>query len=79
VIGEAISSARIIVLILTQRAAASPHIVSEVGQAFKDKQRIIPFHLSAEHLPQKSGIFPFDDPVAKCFGWSHGQTSEAPD
>jgi Sulfatase-modifying factor enzyme 1/TIR domain len=54
---EAISSAQVLVLILTRQAAASPHILSEVGQAFNNKKRIIPFRLSNDQLPENLEYF----------------------
>ena len=54
---EAISSVEVLVLILTPQAAASPHIRSEVGQAFNDKKRIIPFRLSNDRLPENLEYF----------------------
>lgn len=54
---EAITSAQVLVLILTPRAAASPHILSEVGHAFNNKKRIIPFRLSDDPLPEDLEYF----------------------
>jgi len=54
---EAVSSARVLVLILTPQAANSPHILSEVGHAFNTKKRIIPFRLSAEAIPEDLEYF----------------------
>lgn len=54
---EAINAATMLVLILTKHAAASPHILSEVGHAFNGKKRIIPFRLSAEPLPENLEYF----------------------
>ncbi|HLI34313.1 MAG TPA: SUMF1/EgtB/PvdO family nonheme iron enzyme [Terriglobia bacterium] len=48
---EAIHSAHVLALVLTERAAASPHILSEVGHAFNAKKRIIPFRISSAALP----------------------------
>jgi len=54
---EAINSVQVLVLIMTQHAAASPHILSEVGQAFNNKKRIIPFRLSNDPLPEDLEYF----------------------
>ncbi len=54
---EAINSARALLLILTERAAASPHIASEVGHAFSGKKRIIPFRISQKALPEDLEYF----------------------
>ncbi len=47
---QAVAGARLLVLILTAQAAASPHIRSEVGHAFNGRKRIIPFRVSTEPL-----------------------------
>jgi formylglycine-generating enzyme required for sulfatase activity len=54
---EAITSVQVLVLILTPQAAASPHILSEVGQAFNNKKRIIPFRFSNDPLPEDLEYF----------------------
>ncbi len=54
---EAIRSVRVLVLILTGHAAASPHILSEVGHAFNGKKPIIPFRLSSDALPNDLEYF----------------------
>ena len=54
---EAIASVQVLVLILTREVAASPHILSEVGQAFNNKKRIIPFRLSNDPLPEDLEYF----------------------
>ncbi len=54
---EAIHSAHVLALVLTERAAASPHILSEVGHAFNAKKRIIPFRLSSAALPDDLEYF----------------------
>ena len=58
---EAITSVQVLVLILTRHAAASPHILSEVGQAFNNKKRIIPFRLSNDPLRCAAGGEPDGD------------------
>jgi formylglycine-generating enzyme required for sulfatase activity len=54
---EAIRSVRVLVLILTEPAAASPHILSEVGHAFSGKKRIIPFRISQKAVPEDLEYF----------------------
>jgi formylglycine-generating enzyme required for sulfatase activity len=54
---EAITSCQVLVLILTKHAAASPHVLSEVGHAFNAKKRIIPFHLTSEPPPESLEYF----------------------
>jgi len=54
---EAVNSVRVLLLILTEHAAASPHILSEVGHAFNGKKRIIPFRLSTQPLPEDLEYF----------------------
>ena len=54
---EAIRSVRVLVLILTEPAAASPHILSEVGHAFNGKKRIIPFRISQKAVPEDLEYF----------------------
>ena len=54
---EAVQAARVLVLILTEHATASPHILTEVGHAFSGKKRIVPFRLSAAPLPEDLEYF----------------------
>jgi len=54
---EAIRSVRVLVLILTESAAASPNIVSEVGHAFSGRKRIIPFRISQKAVPEDLEYF----------------------
>ena len=54
---NAINSARAFVLILTEYAAASPHVLSEVGHAFNGKKPIIPFRISQKALPEDLEYF----------------------
>jgi hypothetical protein len=54
---EAVRSARALVLLLTEHATGSPHVLSEVGHAFSGKKRIIPFRLSAAPLPEDLEYF----------------------
>jgi formylglycine-generating enzyme required for sulfatase activity len=54
---EAVNAVHVLVLILTDHAAASPHILSEVGHAFNGKKRIIPFRLSPEALSEDLEYF----------------------
>lgn len=50
---EALNTARAVVLVLTEHAVASPHVLSEVGYAFNAKKRILPFRLSPVDLPDE--------------------------
>jgi len=54
---EGVQAARVMVLVLTDAAAASPHIASEVGHAFNGKKRIIPFRISQKPLPEDLEYF----------------------
>ncbi len=54
---EGISAAHAFVLILTEHAAASPHVLSEVGHAFNGKKRILPFRISQAALPEDLEYF----------------------
>lgn len=54
---DAIRSSRLLVLILTEHAAASPHVLTEVGHAFNGKQRILPFRLMSAALPPDFDYF----------------------
>jgi formylglycine-generating enzyme required for sulfatase activity len=54
---EAIRSARVLVLLVTEHATSSPHVLSEVGHAFNGKKRIIPFRLSTASLPEDLEYF----------------------
>lgn len=54
---EAVQSVRVLVLVLTEHATGSPHIVSEVSHAFSGKKRIIPFRLSVGPLPEDLEYF----------------------
>ena len=54
---EAVNSALAFVLILTEYAAASPHVLSEVGHAFNGKKRIISFRIWQQTLPEDLEYF----------------------
>lgn len=54
---EGIRSARVLVLLVTEHATSSPHVLSEVGHAFNGKKRIIPFRLSTASLPEDLEYF----------------------
>lgn len=54
---EAVRSARVLVLILTENATGSPHILSEVGHAFSAKKCIIPFRVFTGPLPEDLEFF----------------------
>ena len=68
---DAVKSAHAFVLILTEHAAASPHVLTEVGHAFNGKKRIVPFRSSAANVARGSGIFSFLDAVARRSGRLH--------
>jgi formylglycine-generating enzyme required for sulfatase activity len=48
---DGIRNASVLVLLLSDAAVASPHILSEVGHAFNGRKRIVPFRLSAVAMP----------------------------
>jgi formylglycine-generating enzyme required for sulfatase activity len=52
-----LQQARALVVIVSEAALASPHILSEVGHAFSEKKPIIPFRLSAATLPPNFDYF----------------------
>ena len=54
---EGISAAHAFVLVLTEHAAASPHVLSEVGHAFNGKKRILPFRIWQAVLPEDLEYF----------------------
>ena len=54
---EAVHATRAFVLVLTEHAAASPHVLSEVGHAFNGKKRIIPFRIWQQTLPEDLEYF----------------------
>jgi formylglycine-generating enzyme required for sulfatase activity len=54
---EALNAARAMVLILTDHAVASPHVLSEVGYAFNARKRIVPFRLSHVTLPDEMAYY----------------------
>jgi hypothetical protein len=54
---EAVRSTRVLVLLWTEHATGSPHILSEVGHAFNGKKRIIPFRLSIAAMPEDRSTF----------------------
>jgi formylglycine-generating enzyme required for sulfatase activity len=54
---DGVNSARAFVLVLTEHAAASPHVLSEVGHAFNGKKRIIPFRIWQQTLPEDLEYF----------------------
>jgi formylglycine-generating enzyme required for sulfatase activity len=47
---QAVNSVLVLVLILTEEATASPHVLTEVSHAFNGRKRIIPFRLSLHPL-----------------------------
>ena len=54
---EGVGSTRALVLVLTEHAATSPHVLSEVGHAFNGKKRIIPFRIWQQNLPEDLEYF----------------------
>jgi formylglycine-generating enzyme required for sulfatase activity len=54
---EAVRSTHVMALLLTEQAAASPHVLSEVGHAFNGKKRNIPFRLSVAPMPEDLEYF----------------------
>jgi formylglycine-generating enzyme required for sulfatase activity len=54
---EGIREAGVLVLLVTDAAVQSPHILSEVGHAFNEKKRIIPVRLSKVALPSELEYF----------------------
>jgi sulfatase modifying factor 1 len=54
---DAVASCTVMVVLLTDHAVASPHIVTEVGHAFNDRKRIIPVRLSSVVLSKDLDYF----------------------
>ncbi len=54
---DAIASTRVLVLLVTDHSAASPHILTEVGHAFNGRKPIVPFRLSTAALPADLDYF----------------------
>jgi len=54
---EALASSSVLVLLLTEHAVASPHILTEVGHAFSNKKRIVPLRLAAVPLSKDLDYF----------------------
>ena len=54
---EGLQHARVVVVIVTAAAIASPHILTEVGHAFSERKPIIPFRLTATELPPDFDYF----------------------
>ena len=54
---DAVNSTCVLILILTERSADSPHVLSEVGHAFNAKKRIIPFRISQRAVPEDLEYF----------------------
>ncbi|HEY1336061.1 MAG TPA: SUMF1/EgtB/PvdO family nonheme iron enzyme [Bryobacteraceae bacterium] len=52
-----VEQARVVVVIISEAAVASPHILTEIGHAFGDKKPIIPFRLSDAKLPPNFDYF----------------------
>ena len=54
---DALASSMVMVLLLTEHAVASPHILTEVGHAFNDKKRIVPFRVESVPLSKDLDYF----------------------
>jgi formylglycine-generating enzyme required for sulfatase activity len=54
---DGVASSTVLVVLLTEHAEASPHVLSEVGHAFNGKKRIIPFRLSSVSLSKDLDYF----------------------
>ncbi len=54
---DAVTSCSVMVVLLTESAVSSPHILSEVGHAFNSKKRIIPFRLARVPLSKDMDYF----------------------
>src|SRR5581483_4797516 len=52
-----LQGARLIVVIISATAVASPHILTEIGHGFSEKKPIIPFRLSDVQLPPNFDYF----------------------
>src|SRR5690242_2182091 len=52
-----VEQARVVVVIISEAAVASPHILTEIGHAFGEKKPIIPFRLSDAKLPPNFDYF----------------------
>jgi formylglycine-generating enzyme required for sulfatase activity len=52
-----LEGARVVVVLISAAAVASPHILTEIGHAFSEKKPIIPFRLSAAKLPPNFDYF----------------------
>src|SRR6185295_1550295 len=54
---DALASCTVMVLLLTEHAVASRHVLSEVGHVFNDKKRIVPFRLPSVSLSKDLDYF----------------------
>jgi len=54
---HAITEARVLVVLLTSTALASPHILSEIDHAFNERKRMVPVRLSSASLPSDFDYF----------------------
>lgn len=54
---DALALSIVVVLLLTEHAVTSPHILSEVGHAFNDRKRIVPFRFSSVPLSKDLDYF----------------------
>lgn len=54
---DAVTSCSVLIVLLTENAVSSPHILSEIGHAFNSKKRIIPFRLARVSLSKDMDYF----------------------
>ena len=54
---DGVASCSVLIVVLTENALSSPHILSEVGHAFNRKKRIIPFRLARVPLSKDMDYF----------------------
>ena len=54
---DAVTSCTVLIVLLTQNAVSSPHILTEIGHAFSNKKRIIPFRLARVPLSKDMDYF----------------------
>jgi len=54
---DALASSIVVVLVLTGHAVASPHILTEIGHAFNDRKRIVPFRIASVPLSKDLDYF----------------------
>ena len=54
---DALASSIVVVLVLTEHAVASPHILTEIGHAFNVRKRIVPFRIASVPLSKDLDYF----------------------